>query len=300
MRIRGGRTDGPAVVVAAIAVTALVAGSVAWAGADGGSGVVVARVGDEAQEEAGREARKELERAVARLEAALEELRSGELEVAEGALEDALAELRELEELELEPMVAAFSEVGPMTWRLHRARELGDRIRERVRRDIQRHWAPRPEHFVMLGAGGLGVGLGLHGGRCGGFLLAWADELELTDDQVEQIEELRDRHRREAIERRADAEVAKLDLDGLKEEPDADLAAIQAKMRELAELRIDGEMSRLRMHRQIHDLLTEEQRQQLEELREGRRGFFFRCGDDSPRVFRWRLRDDCEDEEEDG
>ncbi len=89
----------------------------------------------------------------------------------------------------------------------------------------------------------------------------------MTDAQADQIREARTAHRRSEIERDAAIEVAELDLEDLMhDEASADLAAVEAKMLEIARLRVDGRIAGLRLHQQVMGVLTDEQREQLDEM----------------------------------
>ncbi|MFQ5745572.1 MAG: Spy/CpxP family protein refolding chaperone [Acidobacteriota bacterium] len=99
-------------------------------------------------------------------------------------------------------------------------------------------------------------------------VLDHAEELELNEEQVGKIRDLQRDHRRASIERRAEIEVAEMDLEGLADDPDADLAAIQAKLEELAGLRVDERMAGLHLKRDVRQVLNQEQLDKLEELHE--------------------------------
>lgn len=107
---------------------------------------------------------------------------------------------------------------------------------------------------------------------CGVFgeaVLDLADELSLTDEQVGQIREAQRSARRASIGRNADIEVGQMDLEALYEADQPDLAAIRAKLEELAMLGVDEQMSGLQLREQVRAILTPEQREQLEDLRSG-------------------------------
>lgn len=93
-----------------------------------------------------------------------------------------------------------------------------------------------------------------------------AGKLGLSDAQLEEIRELHRRHRLESIQRRADIEIAELELEDLMDDPAVDLATVERKMRELAELRIQDRVTGLQLRQQVHGVLTPEQRDKLDEL----------------------------------
>lgn len=94
-------------------------------------------------------------------------------------------------------------------------------------------------------------------------ILARAGELGLSAEQVSRLRETSTRHRKEAIQRQAEARLLHVDLDTLLEQEDADLGTIRGKMEEIADVHIDQRIADLRLHRTVHDILTPEQRDAL-------------------------------------
>ena len=101
-------------------------------------------------------------------------------------------------------------------------------------------------------------------------------ELGLTADQVGRLETLRADFTREAIRRGADIRIAELDLATLLEQDPVDLAKVEAKVRESAQLRADLRLARLRTVEQGKALLTPEQRTRLQAMLSG--GMMMRHG----------------------
>jgi Spy/CpxP family protein refolding chaperone len=91
-------------------------------------------------------------------------------------------------------------------------------------------------------------------------------ELGLTADQVGRLETLRADFTREAIRRGADIRIAELDLATLLEQDPVDLAKVEAKVRESAQLRADLRLARLRTVEQGKAVLTAEQRTRLQAM----------------------------------
>lgn len=98
------------------------------------------------------------------------------------------------------------------------------------------------------------------------FMLHRRDELKLTPDQVRKLEGLRADYEREAIRREADIRVAELDLQALLRAEPVDLAKVEAKVREIAQLRADLRLARIRVIEQGKAQLTPEQRATLQSL----------------------------------
>ncbi len=98
-------------------------------------------------------------------------------------------------------------------------------------------------------------------------VLDHAEELGITDDQAEQIRAAQRTGRRDGIERRADTEVAEIDLEALYEVDELDLAAVRAKLEELAMLQVDSQMAGLSLRRQVRQILTPTQLEEWSDMR---------------------------------
>jgi Spy/CpxP family protein refolding chaperone len=94
-------------------------------------------------------------------------------------------------------------------------------------------------------------------------------ELGLSADQVSRLETLRGDFTREAIRRGADIRIAELDLAALLEQDPVDLTKVEAKVREVAQLRADLRIARLRTVEQGKAVLTAEQRTRLQAMLSG-------------------------------
>ena len=94
-------------------------------------------------------------------------------------------------------------------------------------------------------------------------------ELGLSAEQVSRLETLRGDFTREAIRRNADIRIAELDLASLLERDPVDLTKVEAKVREVAQLRADLRIARLRTVEQGKAVLTAEQRTRLQALLSG-------------------------------
>jgi Spy/CpxP family protein refolding chaperone len=95
-------------------------------------------------------------------------------------------------------------------------------------------------------------------------MLHHRSELALSPEQVSRLEALRGEFAREAIRRDADIRIAEMDLAALLAQEPADLAKVEAKVREVAQLRADLRIARLRTIEQGRTLLTPEQRTRLQ------------------------------------
>ena len=97
-------------------------------------------------------------------------------------------------------------------------------------------------------------------------MLDHRDELALTPEQASRLEKLRQDFARESIRRDADIRIAEMDLAALLDQPALDMAKVEAKIRELARLRADLRIERIRTIEQGRAVLTPEQRTKLQGL----------------------------------
>lgn len=166
-----------------------------------------------------------------------------------------------------------------------RARQEEKLARERALQEAQARLRELPDGIARLRIDGPG-GLILSRGPSVEAILARADDLELDDEQIDSIRAAHRDSRRAEIERDAAIQVAQLDLEDLMADDDAmDLDAVEAKMTEIAGLRVQSRMADLRLRQQVRSILTPEQREQLEDM--GPR-ILFRTRADGPDSFLFR------------
>ena len=181
-------------------------------------------------------------------------------------LQAELAELREQLAAISEGRMARFEMIEPRIEAAivdrERSREMAERAREMARQATENF---RYNFEFEPFAGNL---MALHrtGGAYGEAVIDHAEELGLSETQQEQIAELQRAHERAAIDRRADIEVAEMDVQALDEDPDADIAAVRSALETLMALRIDGQIADRELHRDVRNVLTEEQREQFDEI----------------------------------
>ncbi|MBI3454564.1 MAG: periplasmic heavy metal sensor [Candidatus Rokubacteria bacterium] len=97
-------------------------------------------------------------------------------------------------------------------------------------------------------------------------MLDHRDDLGLSSEQVSRLEALRNDFAREAIRREADIRIAEMDLAALLEKDPVDLPQVEAKVREIARLRAELRIARLRTLEQGKAVLTAEQRSKLQSV----------------------------------
>jgi Spy/CpxP family protein refolding chaperone len=100
-------------------------------------------------------------------------------------------------------------------------------------------------------------------------MLHHRSELGLSPEQVSRLEALRGEFARDAIRRGADIRIAELDLATLLEQEPTDFGKVEAKVRELAQLRADFRIARLRTIEQGKAVLTPDQRTRLQTVLSG-------------------------------
>jgi Spy/CpxP family protein refolding chaperone len=92
-------------------------------------------------------------------------------------------------------------------------------------------------------------------------------QLDLTDAQKTKIAEIRDRQQRKGIQARADLQVAALDLRKLMRADKPNLASINAQIDKMATMRASQRKAQIATLFEMRDVLTDEQRTKLKELR---------------------------------
>lgn len=178
------------------------------------------------------------------------------------------------EEIQARVRAELQAQLEQMSRRLAEQQQVSAEAMERYRQEVQRARAAQERALVSAQEAMERARVGmmrLHSG-CGVFgeaVLNFADDLSLSDEQIGQIREAQRSTRRASIGRNADIEVGQVDLEALYEADEPDLAAIRAKLEELAMLGVDEQMSGLQLREQVRAILTPEQREQLDDLRGG-------------------------------
>jgi Spy/CpxP family protein refolding chaperone len=95
-------------------------------------------------------------------------------------------------------------------------------------------------------------------------------ELGLSPQQVSSLQQLGMDAGRASIKRRADAQLAKLDLFALMRAEPVDMTKVEAKIRDIERLKADGAIARIRTNEAAKAQLTPDQREKLKTLRAAR------------------------------
>jgi Spy/CpxP family protein refolding chaperone len=114
------------------------------------------------------------------------------------------------------------------------------------------------EHFGSLGRRQEGPSISM--------ILRNREKLDLTSEQVKNLERLRNDFEKQSIRKDADIRVARLDLHALLEAQPVDMTKVEAKVREIERLRADLRFGRIRAAQKAKEQLSDEQRQKLDEL----------------------------------
>jgi hypothetical protein len=142
---------------------------------------------------------------------------------------------------------------------------------------IERAWGEVSDHLRGLGGQ---LERHLFGGPGGpspaerpvvSIMLEHREALGLSPEQTSRLETLRAEFAREAIRREAEIRIAEMDLAALLDQDPLDLPRVEAKIREVAQLRADLRIARLRTIEQGKAVLTAEQRARLQSLLGGGR-----------------------------
>jgi len=126
---------------------------------------------------------------------------------------------------------------------------------------------------VLAGGAGLVAALPPAGGGSdrGGRFARLKEDLGLSDQQETRLREIREGSQRDAIRRRADVQVARLDLRHLMEAPTLDRKAVDAKVKEVSDLQAAGFRARVDTMLAMREVLTPDQMKKWQELRGDRR-----------------------------
>ena len=105
-----------------------------------------------------------------------------------------------------------------------------------------------------------------HEGPIISMMLSHAQELGLTPEQEKQLRDLRTEFTKESIRRTAEIRVAEIELDALLAEEAWNLAEIEPKVKEIATLRGELRLERIKTLEAGRALLTPEQLQKLKQV----------------------------------
>ncbi len=113
-------------------------------------------------------------------------------------------------------------------------------------------------------------GRGMKGGGMGAFM-AFADELELTDGQKDELQTMRLKFQKEKIDQKAELKKAQVDLKALMRDGDASESAVLSQIDAVGDLKTDMRKMQYTHRNEMKAVLTEDQQNKIEELRKERR-----------------------------
>jgi protein CpxP len=125
---------------------------------------------------------------------------------------------------------------------------------------------------VMAGSGAAGAALPHEGapGRRADRMARLQERLNLSDEQSTRLREIRESRKPEAAQLRSNARTARLDLRRLLESETLDRKAVDAKVKEIADLHAATFRARIDTMLAMREVLTPEQRQKWQALRDER------------------------------
>ena len=137
--------------------------------------------------------------------------------------------------------------------------------------DLEQDQGPGGEHGAMgHGDGGEGIHgfamRGAPGGRMGMLhrrMGARFAELDLSDAQREKLRDLHDAQARKAIQRRADMQLARMDLHKLMRSEKVDMGGVNTQIDRMARMHADAMKAAFEAHQQARAVLTPEQMKRL-------------------------------------
>jgi len=128
----------------------------------------------------------------------------------------------------------------------------------------------------MMGEEGVGMGHGMMGedsqmgtGMMGEHhILGKLMSLGLDEKQKEAVKEIERKTMKEIIKKRADLDIARIDLRDLLDKDSVNMKDIESKLKQIASLETDIHLSRIKAHEEIKSKLTPDQRKKLKEMKE--------------------------------
>ncbi len=111
------------------------------------------------------------------------------------------------------------------------------------------------------------MGCMMHQSGGPGFLEMNAEELQLSDEQLNQIKGIWSEHKKAAIRKKADIDIAEMELQEILGRQPVDFDKAKSKIERIGSLRQEIHVGMLEAMRKSHDVLTDEQRNMLMTLR---------------------------------
>jgi Spy/CpxP family protein refolding chaperone len=119
---------------------------------------------------------------------------------------------------------------------------------------------------MALAGGLLAQGPGPRAAQRGDLESRLKERIGLTDEQVEQVRKLRHEHQKAEVQRQADLQVARMELNELFRAPMVDEKAVAAKLKAVGDLEFAALKARVDQRLALRKLVSPEQAEQLEKL----------------------------------
>lgn len=100
---------------------------------------------------------------------------------------------------------------------------------------------------------------------------AWQDEeLNLTEQQQQKMDDLRFQHQKAMIQKNADLKEAKLEMQNMMQKTEVDEKAVLGKQKQISALKAEIAEARLKHRLEMRKVLTPEQREKMNQMRRDR------------------------------
>ncbi len=153
-------------------------------------------------------------------------------------------------------------------------------------------WAPEVPMPPEFGGMGMGFGMGPGGIMIGDDIDLpdpgnMPDDLNLTKDQMDKIKKIRSNAKKANIPLHSDVQLKHLELKDLMDSDSPDKAAVAGKIKEIDALRTQIKLNHMNARIDCRNVLTKEQKEKLEQLRERKRMMFMDGGKRKMKFKRW-------------
>ena len=119
---------------------------------------------------------------------------------------------------------------------------------------------------MMMHGRGPGRGRAMGMGRGASAMLRMADELELSEAQRSEIDELITARRKDNIKQKAELDIARVDLEKLIKQEDPDLDAIESQLRDIAMMQASMQFAQIKIRIDAKNVLSDEQQEAFKKL----------------------------------
>jgi hypothetical protein len=107
---------------------------------------------------------------------------------------------------------------------------------------------------------------------CPNFFLKQAEELNLSDQQADELKSMKNEQHKWHIQKRADIEVAQVELEELLDQDPVNFDKVKAKLSQIGDMEKEMLMARLAVIQKAHKVLTAEQLEKAKEMKKGHPG----------------------------